>query len=57
MFENFPIGSVINDLFTGSGECAEISWRFLGLTKPMWTLICFVGFIIYTLLFLSRFIN
>lgn len=50
MFENFPIGSVLKDLFTGSGECAEISWRFLGLTMPMWTLICFVGFIIYTIL-------
>ena len=50
MFENFPIGSVIKDLFTGSGECAEITWRFLGLSMPMWTLICFIGFIIYTIL-------
>ncbi|MCF6288424.1 MAG: disulfide bond formation protein B [Proteobacteria bacterium] len=50
MFDNFPIGTFLSDLFTGSGECAEISWRFLGLTMPMWTLLCFVGFLIYTIL-------
>lgn len=50
MFENFPIGSVIQDLFTGSGSCAEVTWRLWGLTMPMWTLICFVGYFIYTIL-------
>jgi len=50
MLENFPIGSVFKDLFTGSGECAEISWRFLGLTMPMWTMICFIGFLLYTII-------
>lgn len=48
MLENFPVGSVLSDLFTGSGECAEITWRFLGLSMPSWTLITFIGFIIYT---------
>lgn len=50
MLENFPIGSVIKDLFSGSGECAEITWRFIGLSMPAWTLITFIGFIIYTIL-------
>lgn len=50
MLENFPIGSVLKDLFTGSGECAEITWRFLGLSMPTWTLITFIGFIIYTII-------
>ena len=50
MLENFPIGSVLSDLFTGSGECAEITWRFLGLSMPTWTLITFIGFIIYTII-------
>ncbi|MCF6318209.1 MAG: disulfide bond formation protein B [Proteobacteria bacterium] len=53
MFDNFPIGSVLKDLFSGSGECAEISWRFLGLSMPTWTLIAFVGFIIYTLIWVK----
>ena len=50
MLENFPLTSVLQDLFTGSGECAEISWRFLGLTMPMWTFICFLGFLLYTII-------
>lgn len=50
MLDNFPLTSVLKDLFTGSGECAEITWRFLGLTMPMWTLLCFIGFILYTLI-------
>jgi len=50
MLDNFPLTSVLKDLFTGSGECAEITWRFLGLTMPMWTLISFIGFILYTII-------
>lgn len=50
MLDNFPLTSVLKDLFTGSGECAEITWRFLGLTMPMWTFISFIGFILYTLI-------
>lgn len=50
MLDNFPIGSVLKDLFTGSGECAEITWRFFGLSMPTWTLITFIGFIIYTII-------
>ncbi len=50
MLDTLPLGEVFKNLFTGSGECAEITWRFLGLSMPTWTLITFVGFIIYTLI-------
>ncbi|VAW39422.1 Periplasmic thiol:disulfide oxidoreductase DsbB, required for DsbA reoxidation [hydrothermal vent metagenome] len=50
LLDNFPMGSVLQEVLHGSGECAEVSWRFLGLTMPMWTLICFAGFIIYAIL-------
>ncbi|MEO7477743.1 MAG: disulfide bond formation protein B [Lysobacteraceae bacterium] len=36
-------------VFTGSGECAQISWRFLGLAMPAWVLICFVLLAIWAL--------
>lgn len=36
MLETLPIGSVIRQVLTASGECAEVSWRFLGLTMPAW---------------------
>lgn len=39
MLETLPIGSVIREVLTASGECAEVSWRFLGLTMPAWVAI------------------
>ena len=42
MREAFGIGEVVRRVFTGSGECAEIDWSFLGLSMPAWTLAAFV---------------
>ena len=30
-------------VFTGSGECAEVNWSFLGLSMPAWVFIWFVA--------------
>ena len=38
-----PVTEVIRKVLTGSGECSEINWRFLGLTMPGWVLICALG--------------
>ena len=37
-----PVGQVIREVLTGSGECAKIDWTFLGQSMPVWTLVCFV---------------
>ncbi len=42
MLELLPLTEVIRKVFTGSGECAEIDWTFLGLAMPAWVLLCFV---------------
>jgi len=42
MIDTFPVLEVLNMVLSGSGECAEVAWRFLGLTMPAWTLISFV---------------
>ena len=42
MLRVFPLGEVMDMVFTGSGECAEVAWRFLGLTIPGWTLVAYV---------------
>jgi protein dithiol:quinone oxidoreductase len=34
-----PITQLIRKVLTGSGECALVSWRFLGLSMPAWVLI------------------
>lgn len=42
MIENFPISKVLKMAFTGHADCAEVSWTFLGLAMPFWTLASFV---------------
>jgi protein dithiol:quinone oxidoreductase len=42
MFSAFPFNEMLSMVFTGSGECAEIDWTFLGLSMPFWTGIWFV---------------
>lgn len=44
MLENFPLTRTLELVLRGSGECAEVSWRMLGLSIPSWTLIAFVFF-------------
>lgn len=43
MMEAFPVAEWIEMVFTGSGECAEVNWSFLGLSMPAWVGIWFVG--------------
>jgi len=38
MLEKFPLSETIRSVITGSGECAEVVWRFLGFSIPQWTL-------------------
>ncbi|MFG6668579.1 disulfide bond formation protein B [Halomonas sp. HNIBRBA4712] len=42
MMEILPMQDVVAMVLTGSGECAEIDFTFLGLSLPGWTLIGFV---------------
>ena len=42
MVANFPIADAIKKAFTGSADCAEVTWTFLGLSMPFWTLVSFV---------------
>lgn len=34
-----PVLQVIRTVLTGSGECGEVNWRFLGLAMPAWVLL------------------
>ena len=34
-----PLWEVVRKVLTGSGECAVVNWRFLGLSMPAWVLI------------------
>jgi len=39
MLKVFPLTDVLVKVLTGSGECARVTWRFLGLAMPAWVLI------------------
>lgn len=50
MMSRFPLAEVIGKVLSGSGECAEAGWTFLGLTIAGWSLAWFVilgAFILY----------
>ena len=38
----FPLTEALKKAFTGSGDCGEINWTFLGITMPGWCLIWYV---------------
>lgn len=46
MLRKFPLSDVLTKVFSGSGECAEAGWRFLGLTVAGWSLVWFVLLVI-----------
>jgi protein dithiol:quinone oxidoreductase len=39
MLKVFSLNEVLVKVLTGSGECAKVTWRFLGLAMPAWVLI------------------
>jgi len=49
LIETVPLAQALSLLLQGDGNCAEVSWTFLGLTIPGWTLVCFIGFFLINL--------
>ena len=54
--KNLPTNEVIQKVFQGSGECAEVVWSFASLSIPEWSLIAFGIFLLFSLklLFLAK---
>ncbi len=44
MLDNFPLRRTLEKLVAGSGQCAEVTWRFLGLSIAGWSLVWFALF-------------
>jgi len=49
MMDNFPLKRILEKVFLGSGQCAEVKWRFLGLSIAEWSLACFTGLALYAI--------
>ena len=43
MMDVLPLHEVLAKVLTGSGECAKVTWEFLGISMPGWVLIHLVG--------------
>jgi disulfide bond formation protein DsbB len=43
MMDVLPLHEVLGKVLGGSGECAKVSWRFLGLSMPTWVLVNLLG--------------
>lgn len=50
LLEAFPLGQALQMILSGSGECAEIQWQFLGLSIAEWSLACFLILIVSSLI-------
>jgi disulfide bond formation protein DsbB len=47
IMENFALFDALGLIFKGSGECADVVWRLLGLSMPTWVIIGLGGLGIY----------
>jgi disulfide bond formation protein DsbB len=49
MLGNFPLARTLQLLLRGSGQCAEVKWRFLGMSIAEWSLLWFAIFAVVAL--------
>lgn len=50
MLQVMPFQKVFQAVLQGDGQCAAITWQFLGLSLPGWTLIGFVALAVWAML-------
>lgn len=50
MIDVFPLSEVLAAMTRGTGDCAEVGWRFLGLALPGWALLGFAAVILLSVL-------
>ena len=55
--EALPMQQVVHEVLSGSGECAEIAWQFMGLSIPEQSVIFFSFLLIINLMVLWRIIS
>jgi len=54
MLENLPLSRTLEKLVQGSGECAAVDWKFLGLSIAGWSLVWFGAMAIFLLRLAAR---
>lgn len=54
MMDVLPFQEMLRLVFSGTADCAAVTWTFLGLSIAEYTLIAFIGFTLFGLLQLLR---
>jgi len=54
MLDVFPFTEALRMILSGSGECAEVQWTFLNFSIAEWSILCFVGLTVTSLIILFR---
>ena len=54
IFDTFPLTEALSILLRGNGNCAQVSWTFLSLSIPGWTLLAFLALAAAALLQLKK---
>jgi disulfide bond formation protein DsbB len=54
MLERFPLAEALKKALAGTGECAEVTWRFLGLSIAEWSLVWFVLLAVFAIVVAAR---
>lgn len=54
MIETFPLQEIVSKVFHGTADCAEVTWTLFGLSVPEWSLLAFLGMILFGLFQLLR---
>lgn len=42
VLNNFPLSETVKLMLSGTGDCAKVTWTFMNLSMPAWTLIAFL---------------
>ena len=54
MLDAFPFIDALRMILSGSGECAEVQWTFLSFSIAEWSILCFIGLAIASVMMLIR---
>ena len=49
MLQTFPFMEMLQSVFKGSGECAEVQWQFLSFSMPEWMVLIFAVMVLISL--------
>ena len=54
IMEYLPLADMLRVMFTGTADCAEVTWTLLGLSLPEWSLLGFCAMAVLSILVLIK---